>query len=290
MARKSRRRRRPPEPLEGEIARLEQRFRESAAELRELRLRFRSRARAEVQAEWQEIRDEWEAVDHKVGIVVAALLVAFFVSAYVFYVNLGWYADQRVLARSSDWFLDQIPTLNLIPLMSWGWLALHAWALGVTLLYTPRRMPFLLFLLGVYLCVRTLYVFLSPIGAPVRMLDMIQLDYLFSQVVGVLTFQNEFVFSGHTAVPFLFALFFEKRRWKAVMLAGSGVMAATVLLTHNHYTVDVISAYFMGYAIWALSRGLWVRAVQPWLRHARAPLPAPRAHLTGASYGTRASR
>ena len=41
------------------------------------------------------------------------------------------------------------------------------------------------------------------------------------------------------------------------MLVGALTMAAAVLLTHNHYTVDVLSAWFMGYAIFALSRTLW---------------------------------
>ena len=71
------------------------------------------------------------------------------------------------------------------------------------------------------------------------------------------------MFSGHTAIPFLFFLFFETRLQKAVMLAGSLVMAATVLLTHNHYTVDVLAAWFMGYAIFALSRALYYKGVEP---------------------------
>jgi len=92
---------------------------------------------------------------------------------------------------------------------------------------------------------------------------MRQLDSLFPLVAGVYTFQNEFIFSGHTAMPFLFALFFETRTQKAVMLVGSITMAAAVLLTHNHYTVDVISAYFIAYAIFVLSRNLYFRRVRP---------------------------
>ena len=124
-------------------------------------------------------------------------------------------------------------------------------------------------MLGIYLCVRTVFLFLSPIGAPERMLDMRELDYLFPQVVGVYTFQNEFIFSGHTAMPFLFALFFETRFQKAVMLCGALLMAAAVLLTHNHYTVDVLYAWFMGWAIYELSRRLWTRGVTSWSRYRR---------------------
>ena len=123
-------------------------------------------------------------------------------------------------------------------------------------------MPFLLFLLGVYLVVRTLYVFLSPIGAPAQILDMRELDSLFALVAGEYTFQNEFIFSGHTAVPFLFFLFFDSRWHKGVMLAGSLAMAFAVLVTRNHYAVDVLSAYLVGYSVYALSGWLF-RALRP---------------------------
>ncbi|MGH0036554.1 MAG: phosphatase PAP2-related protein [Myxococcota bacterium] len=247
--------------LEAEIARLERHLLGSARDLRKLRRKFKlaERARAEV----AEIRDEWHGLETRWWVFAVALLVAFVLGAYLFYMNLGWYADQRALPPSSDWLLDQLPALNLVPLLSWGWLALHAYALGAALLYTPRRMPFLLFLIGTYLLVRTLFVFLSPVGAPERILDMRELDGLFPLVAGTYTFQNEFVFSGHTAVPFLFALYFETRWHKGVMLCGSLVMAGAVLLTHNHYTVDVLSAYFVGYSIYALSRALFPRGPRP---------------------------
>jgi hypothetical protein len=195
----------------------------------------------------------------------------FLFAAYGFYMNLGWYADQRAMPPSSDWLLDQLPPQNLIPLLSWGWLSLHVYAVGAAVLYQPRRLPFLFFLLGTYLSVRTLYVFLSPIGAPVQMLDMGELDTLFPLVAGVYTFENEFIFSGHTAMPFLFALFLEGRIQKTVMALGSLAMAGAVLLTHNHYTVDVLSAYFMGYAIYRLAE--WSHAsLARWFSPSRVTL------------------
>jgi hypothetical protein len=249
------------ESLEREIAELERKILDSARQLRAIRwqVRLARRARAEV----AEIRDEWHELDTRWWVFVIAALVAFFLFSYLFYMNLGWYADRRALPPSSDWLLDQLPTVNLVPLLSWGWLALHAFALGAAILYLPRKLPFLLFLLGNYFVIRTLYVFLSPIGAPVHILDMRELDTLFAMVAGEYTFQNEFIFSGHTAVPFLFALFFESRGLRAAMLAGSATMAAAVLLTHNHYTVDVLSAYLVGYGIYALSDAAYRRFVRP---------------------------
>lgn len=268
----NRARRLDDESVEHRIAKLEERLRDSADELRALsrHVRLGSRARAEM----AEIRDEWEQVDRRWWILTLGLVVAFLLGSYLFYMNLGWYADRRVLPPSSDWLLDRLPTVNLVPMLSWGWLALHAWALTTALLYSPRRMPFLLFLLGVYMSIRTLYVFLSPVGAPIDILDMRELDTLFSWVAGEYTFQNEFIFSGHTAVPFLFALFFQERRHRRIMMAGSIAMAVSVLLTKNHYSVDVLSAYLVGYAIYAWSEKLYRALVHPLYLQARPEVRA----------------
>jgi membrane-associated phospholipid phosphatase len=245
--------------LELEITRLEDLIVALKSELKKKRNRMGDAARAEA----IEIRDSWESLDTRWWIGVVTVLVALLLGSYLFYMNLGWYADQRELPPSSDWLLERLPRLNVIPMLSWGWLMLHGYALVSALLYSPRRMPFLFFLLSIYLCVRTLYVFLSPIGAPIRILDMREFDSLFAAVAGEYTFQNEFIFSGHTAVPFLFFLFFERRVERAIMLIGSLIMGACVLLTHNHYSVDVLSAYLVGYAIYALAGTLFTAFVRP---------------------------
>ncbi len=71
------------------------------------------------------------------------------------------------------------------------------------------------------------------------------------------------MFSGHTAVPFLFFLFFQEPRQRAIAGLGSLVMAVAVLLTKNHYSVDVLSAYLIGYAIFVFSDRIYRSHVHP---------------------------
>ncbi len=172
-------------------------------------------------------------------------------------------ADQRALPVGNDWLLRRLPVVNTLPVLSWGWFALHLYAVGAAIAYHPRRTPFLVFLLAVYMVVRTAFVFLSPIGAPAEMVDMRLHDAIFSRILGTWTFTNEFVFSGHTAIPFLFYLFFRTPGLKRLMLTGSIVMAASVLLSRNHYTVDVIAAFFVGYSVYALAEAGFERFVEP---------------------------
>ncbi|MBI4424710.1 MAG: hypothetical protein HY554_13335 [Elusimicrobia bacterium] len=253
----------PPqlELLEREIARLEAKFRESTEELTLLRKRFK--LLNAVAGEVEEIRDEWDAVHYKWWVVTLAGVLTLFLLSYFYYNQVGWYADQRHLPASSDWLLRRLPEANLLPILSWGWLALHLYAAAVAILYYPRQLPFMLFTLALFMFVRTTYMALSPIGAPHGMLDMSKLDYIFSRAMGVITFNNEFVMSGHASFPFLFYLFFDTVWQKRVFLAGSLVMAASVLVTRNHYTVDVLSAYFISYSVYCLSRKLYYSYIRP---------------------------
>lgn len=253
------------EALETEISRLEERLRQSTEDLGRLRAAFKLAARAEegVRKEVAEIRDGWEDLHYKWWLLTLGGVLALFVCSYFFYTNLGWYADQRTLPTGIDPLLARLPTVNVLPVLSWVWMAVHLYAAVHAVLYYPRQMPFLLFLLGSFIGVRSVFVFLSPVGAPAGMLDMSKMDYLFSRIMGTYTFQNEFVFSGHTGIPFLFSLFFETRLHKRLFLGISLLMAAACLLTRNHYTVDVLGAYFMGYAIFVLSRDTYFRRIRP---------------------------
>lgn len=265
----------PLAALEAEIVRLEERLRLSTEDLGRLRDAFKLAAKAEegVRQELAEIRDTWEDLHYKWWWITLTGVLALFVCSYFFYTNLGWYADQRVLPFSSDALLDRLPTVNVLPILSWGWMAIHLYAAVHAVLYYPRQMPFLLFLMGSFIGVRSVFVFLSPMGAPAGMLDMSKLDYLFSRIMGTYTFQNEFVFSGHTGIPFLFSLFFETRLHKRLFLAVSLVMGVSCLLTRNHYSVDVLGAYFMGYAIFILSRDIYYRRIRPIFL--KLPIPNP---------------
>lgn len=261
--------------LEAELAKLEERLRLSTEDVTRLRAAFTlaDKAEAGVRQELAEIRDTWDDLHYKWWCVTLAGVVGLFACSYFFYTNLGWYADQRTLPGGIDPLLAALPTVNMLPVLSWGWLAVHLYAAVHAVLYYPRQMPFLLFLLGSFIGVRSVFVFLSPIGAPHGMLDMSKMDYLFSRIMGTYTFQNEFVFSGHTGIPFLFSLFFESKFHKRLFLLFSLVMASACLLTKNHYAVDILGAYFMGYAIFILSRDVYFRKIRPIFLKVLPPTP-----------------
>ena len=235
---------------------------------RQLRQKRRTRAKfghlgGALRSEVRDIRDRWSAIHYKWWVVTLSGVLFFFFLSYGFYTQFGWYADQRSLPVGTDWLLRHIPVVNVSPMLSWGWFVLHLYAAWVAIAYYPRRMPFLMFTLGIYILVRTVFIFLSPIGPPAGMVDLSKLDMVFSRIMGTYTFNNEFIFSGHMSIPFIFFLFFDTPFRKTVMLTGSLIMGVCVLLSHNHYTVDVLAAYPVSYSIYVLSGNLYYRYIQP---------------------------
>ena len=245
--------------LEQKLRSLERLLAESGRELSELRLHLPRAARQEI----EEIADEWRGVHYKWWVGTLALLLVMVTLSYSLYTKLGWVADQRALPVGDDWLLRRLPIIDTLPILSWGWFGLHIYAIGAAVAYYPKRAPFLLYVLSVYMVVRAAFVFLSPIGHPAGMVDMRLHDFIFSRLLGTWTFTNEFVFSGHTAIPFLFYLFFRTPGLKRLMLAGSVVMAASVLLSRNHYTVDVLAAFFTSYSVYALATAGYERLIEP---------------------------
>lgn len=72
---------------------------------------------------------------------------------------------------------------------------------------------------------------------------------------------QDLFFSGHTASTFLLVL--ATRGWRPVQLAllvFHLAVVAILLLTHEHYSIDILGAYFVVYAVWKFmeSRG-WLR-------------------------------
>lgn len=67
---------------------------------------------------------------------------------------------------------------------------------------------------------------------------------------------KDLFFSGHTATTLLLLLYvwrFPKLRWP--MLAAHVVIVASVFFSHLHYTIDVIGAYAITLAVFALREG-----------------------------------
>lgn len=171
------------------------------------------------------------------------------VLATVINYSAGVYVTNRGSAAVSDLILDNIGPYDLSFLFVYGWFFL----VGLLIIY-PVFFKVGLFhrVLGQFsflIILRSFFIILTHLKTP---LDAIYGN--FPEAINVLVFQNDLFFSGHVAVSFLGFLMYKGHKIRWLFLTGSILMAATVLLMHQHYSIDVFAAYFIAYGSYHIAR------------------------------------
>ena len=127
-------------------------------------------------------------------------------------------------------------------------------------LWRPKTLPFVLKSWGLFILIRAVFVTLTHLG-PFPTEVTITPSFFGNFFTG-----NDLFFSGHTGAPFLIALmFWEDKFIRYLYLAFSVLFAIVVLLGHLHYSIDVLSAFFITYSIYHICLWLFKRDRQMFL-------------------------
>lgn len=174
--------------------------------------------------------------------------------------SLYWVCERHSrlgLAPSTDILLMSLPRLEATSLLTGWYLAFQLAALGLAVAFERERIPYFLCMVGLLLAVRNVFILLTPVGPP---LDIVPL-----YPAGALAVTDqELFFSGHTGLPFLYGMICRRpAAARPAYFAVSLVMAAAVLLTRNHYAIDVLAAFFITYATHDAGRRLFGRLDVP---------------------------
>jgi len=185
-----------------------------------------------------------------------ALLVssAMLLGGYLVNFYASEFNDTFLYPPIGDSILDNIPTYNLEFLYVWGIFLLLAIIVIYAFVFVPQRGLFVLKTYGILLFVRGIFIMLTNYGPPLGFFynnGIVPGNYVMQKFL----FKNDLFFSGHVAIPFLAYLLFRgtNKYVDLFLLFGSFVMAATVLLMHVHYSIDVFAAYFITYGVYAVS-------------------------------------
>lgn len=178
----------------------------------------------------------------------------FLIIGVAVYILTGKYLDSLVLPSCYDPLLALIPVINVYSLVTTGLIGLYIYAIFSLIIMDKKQRAEFWMLFGLFLIIRSilcLSVGLSiGVGPPEGYLSV---NDSFIHKMGLL-FHNDFFFSGHTAAPFLFYLFFKRKAQKIIFLSGSLLMGIGVLLLHHHYVIDVVSAFPIIYAIYCFHK------------------------------------
>jgi hypothetical protein len=174
-------------------------------------------------------------------------LLIFGISLYInFYA--GTYATEIASNHVTDIILSNIPVFDLHGAFIYGTWLLFIFIL-ILCLYKPQRFPFVLKSAALFVVIRAVFISLTHLGAfPERVV----LDPL--SFINKFTFDGDLFFSGHTGLPFLLALiFWDSKVLRYIFITISIAFACIVLLAHLHYSIDVLSAFFITYSIYHIA-------------------------------------
>jgi hypothetical protein len=167
------------------------------------------------------------------------------------------------------------PLLALVPYVAWVdranwvlWLALYL-PLAVAFLFTqPERWVRYMWTGALVSLARGLCIVATQLGPPdpvhagpgigtrsysQALLELVSPFHVFVESSQRAYLTQDLFFSGHAATTFLLWLYLRGRRWLGPLaLLGHVLCVASVFLAHLHYTIDVLGAWAVTWAIYAL--------------------------------------
>ena len=174
-------------------------------------------------------------------------IIVFWFSAIINY-YAGTYATEQASNSVTDIILSNTPVFNVDDVFVYGSFILVGFIIAL-LVIQPKRIPFTLYSLTLFILIRSLFISLTHIG-PFPYHAVLDLGSVANKFI----FGGDLFFSGHTGIPFLMALvFWHERYLRYLFIAWSIIFGITALMGHLHYTIDVLSAFFITYAIFHIA-------------------------------------
>ncbi len=200
--------------------------------------------------------DSWakkiEENKYKITLAVVLLAIASFIDFLA-----GSYTTSIQGVHVDDLLLDLFKPINLGILFVWGYLLIVLIYFAYPVFFRPEKIHLAVTMFSLLILTRSISMILTHLATPP---DAIPVN--FPSIFVYLRFKNDLFFSGHTALPFLGFLIFKKRVMKYFMLICSFVMAATVLLMHQHYSIDVFAAFFISYGIYRIGEKIFKNGLE----------------------------
>ena len=178
---------------------------------------------------------------------LALFLISFITNLYAIH-----FATEHASNAVTDLILSNTPAFDVDQLFVYGTFV----AATISILFClahPKHIPFALYTVALFYFIRSGFTSLTHIApfAPYTSPD-------FGVTINKAFFGADRFFSAHTGLPFLGALAFWDRPLLRYFFLGTSLFFATVvLLGHLHYSIDVLSAFFITYAIYDLAKWLF---------------------------------
>lgn len=163
----------------------------------------------------------------------------------------GQYATTNASNSVTDIILNNTRVYDFDGIFVYGSIVFWVF-IGFLCAVEPKRIPFTIKSIALFVFIRSVFISLTHIG-PFPTTIIVD-----SNLLRHFTFGADLFFSGHTGIPFLMALIFWKNIYLRILfILSSIVFGIVVLLAHLHYSIDVLSAFFITYTIYHMCVALW---------------------------------
>jgi membrane-associated phospholipid phosphatase len=174
----------------------------------------------------------------------AGLVVQFFANNYV---------TESISEPVTDIILSNTRVYDVEIIFVWGAILLFFISVFLGLKHL-KYAPFMMKSVALFTLIRSLFVSLTHIS-PFPTRAIISSEFFNKDVFNGIFTGNDLFFSGHTGIPFLLALmFWEHKKLRILFLSLSLVFGVVVLLGHLHYSIDVLSAFFITFSIFHICK------------------------------------
>lgn len=197
-------------------------------------------------------------VKHKQFWTERHLILQVFVGLFLLFLSLvaTYYANYYTLTHASnsvtDILIDNLPVINVSFVFNEGAFIFLGF-IGLILIREPKRIPFVLKAIAFFMLIRSVFMTLTHIAPPIGMIPADTSDIIYRLSSG-----NDLFFSAHTGMPFLLAIIFWNHKYlKYIFLACSIIGGISVILGHLHYSIDVLSAFFITFGIFHISKWMF---------------------------------
>lgn len=188
-----------------------------------------------------------------VVISLLLLVISLFVNAWA-----GRYADESGTRYVTDIVLSNTNVYDVGNIFVYGTMLFFLFLVVWCLRY-PAQIPYIVKSIATFVLIRSVFISLTHLGPFPDHLVMMN-DGIVHDFMNKINFWADLFFSGHTGLPFLMALIFWDHKWlRYIFIAWSLFFGGVVLLGHLHYSIDVLSAFFITYSINHICELLWAK-------------------------------
>ncbi len=163
----------------------------------------------------------------------------------------GLYATKQMSNSVNDLILSNIRVFDVYDIFVYGAMIFFIF-LVFLFLHEPRRIPFAFKSIALFVLIRSVFIVQTHLGPfPTHL----SID---SHILNEFSPGGDFFFSAHTGLPFLMAfIYWEQTYLRFFFILLAIVFGIVVLLGHLHYSIDVLSAFFITYSIYHIAEILF---------------------------------